>query len=108
MVGAIGSMLRAAEKHVLILIDGFIMSACILAASKLYPEILRYAIFGHCGDELGHRKMLNMLNAKPLLSLGLRLGEGTGALCAYPIIQSSVNMINEMNNFDNAHITKYF
>ena len=108
MVGAIGSMLRAAEKHVLILIDGFIMSACILAASKLYPEILRYAIFGHCGDELGHRKMLNMLNAKPLLSLGLRLGEGTGALCAYPIILSSVNMINEMNNFDNAHITKYF
>lgn len=108
MVGAIGSMLRAAEKHVLILIDGFIMSACILAASKLYPEILRYAIFGHCGDELGHRKMLNMLNAKPLLALGLRLGEGTGALCAYPIILSSVNMINEMNNFDNAHITKYF
>ena len=108
MVGAIGSMLRAAEKHVIILVDGFIMSACILAASKLYPEILKYAIFGHCGDELGHRKMLNMLNAKPLLSLGLRLGEGTGALCAYPIIESAVNMTNEMNNFDNAHITKYF
>lgn len=108
MVGAIGSMLRAAEKHMIILVDGFIMSACMLAASKLYPAILKYAIFGHCGDELGHRKMLNMLNAKPLLSLGLRLGEGTGALCAYPIIQSSVNMINEMNNFNNAHITKYF
>ncbi|WP_025883192.1 nicotinate-nucleotide--dimethylbenzimidazole phosphoribosyltransferase [Segatella paludivivens] len=108
MVGAIGSMLRAAEKHVLILVDGFIMSACILAASKLYPEILKYAIFGHCGDESGHRKMLNILNAKPLLSLGLRLGEGTGALCAYPIIQSAVNMTNEMNNFNNAHITKYF
>jgi nicotinate-nucleotide--dimethylbenzimidazole phosphoribosyltransferase len=52
--------------------------------------------------------MLNILNARPLLSLGLRLGEGTGALCAYPIIQSAVNMINEMNNFDNASITKYF
>ena len=108
MVGAIGSMLRAAEKHVIILVDGFIMSACMLAASKLYPEILKYAIFGHCGDETGHRKMLNILKAKPLLSLGLRLGEGTGALCAYPIIQSAVNMINEMNNFNNAHITKYF
>lgn len=108
MVGAIGSMLRAAEKHVIILVDGFIMSACMLAASKLYPDILKYAIFGHCGDELGHRKMLNMLNAKPLLSLGLRLGEGTGALCAYPIIESAVNMTNEMNNFNNAHITKYF
>ena len=108
MVGAVGSMLRAAEKHMIILVDGFIMSACMLAASKLYPPILKYAIFGHCGDELGHRKMLNMLNAKPLLSLGLRLGEGTGALCAYPIIESAVNMTNEMNNFNNAHITKYF
>ena len=108
MVGAMGSMLRAAEKHVLTLVDGFIMSACIMAASKLYPEILKYAIFGHCGDESGHRKMLNILNVKPLLSLGLRLGEGTGALCAYPIIQSAVNMMNEMNNFNNAHITKYF
>jgi nicotinate-nucleotide--dimethylbenzimidazole phosphoribosyltransferase len=108
MVGAIGAMLRAAEKNVIILVDGFIMSACMLAASKMYPEILEYAIFGHCGDESGHRKMLNILNARPLLSLGLRLGEGTGALCAYPIIQSAVNMINEMNNFDNASITKYF
>lgn len=108
MVGAMGSMLRAAEKHVLILVDGFIMSACIMAASKLYPEILKYAIFGHCGDESGHRKMLDILNVKHLLSLGLRLGEGTGALCAYPIIQSAVNMMNEMNNFNNAHITKYF
>ena len=48
------------------------------------------------------------MNAKPLLSLGLRLGEGTGALCSYPIIDSAVRMINEMNNFENAHITKYF
>ena len=49
-----------------------------------------------------------MLGAEPLLSLGLRLGEGTGALCAYPIVESSVRMLNEMNNFQNAHITKYF
>jgi nicotinate-nucleotide--dimethylbenzimidazole phosphoribosyltransferase len=52
--------------------------------------------------------MLQLMNAKPLLNLGLRLGEGTGALCAYPIIESSVRMINEMNNFQNANITKYF
>lgn len=65
-------------------------------------------IFTHCGDESGHRKMLDIIDAKPLLSLGLRLGEGTGALCAYPIIDSAVRMINEMNNFDNANITKYF
>jgi len=48
------------------------------------------------------------MGARALLSLGLRLGEGTGALCAFPIVDSAVRMMNEMNNFDNAHITKYF
>ncbi len=108
MVAAIGAMLKAAEKKIIIMIDGFIMSACILAASKIAPEILKYAIFGHCGDEHAHAAMLRILGVKPLLNLGLRLGEGTGALCAYPIIESSVRMINEMNNFENANITKYF
>lgn len=79
-----------------------------LAASRLYPEVLDYAIFGHAGDEHAHSKMLSIMNATPLLNLGMRLGEGTGALCAYPIIESSVRMINEMNNFKNANITKYF
>lgn len=108
MVGAIGAMLRAAEKKMLIMVDGFIMTACMLAASKMYPEVLDYAIFGHCGDEHAHAMMLKLMNASPLLNLGMRLGEGTGALCAYPIIESSVRMINEMNNFENANITKYF
>ena len=108
MVAAIGAMCRAAERHMLVLVDGFIMSACMLAASKLYPNVIDYAIFGHVGDELGHRKMLDLMDAKPLLALGLRLGEGTGALCAYPIIESAVHMINEMNNFNSAKITKYF
>ena len=108
MVGAIGAMLRAAEHHMIIMVDGFIMTACMLAASRLYPNILHYAVFGHCSGESGHCRMLDCMNAKPLLSLGMRLGEGTGALCAYPIIESSVRMMNEMNNFNNAHITKYF
>ena len=108
MVSAIGAMLRAAELGMAVMVDGFIMTACMLAASRLYPDVLHYAIFGHCGDESGHRRMLNLMDARPLLQLGLRLGEGTGALCAYPIIESAVRMINEMNNFDNAHITKYF
>ena len=108
MVGAIGAMLRAAERQMLVMVDGFIMTACMLAVSRLYPSILDYAIFGHCGDESGHQRMLALMNAEPLLHLGLRLGEGTGALCAYPIIESAVRMINEMNNFDHANITKYF
>lgn len=108
MVGAIGAMLRAAERNMLVMVDGFIMTACMLAASQLYPSVLDYAIFGHCGDENGHQGMLNIMNAQPLLHLGLHLGEGTGALCAYPIIESAVRMVNEMNNFADAHITKYF
>lgn len=108
MVGAIGAMLRAAELGIVILIDGFIMTACALAAIRLYPDAREYMIFGHVGDENGHRRLLDLLGAKPLLNLGLRLGEGTGALCAYPIVESAVRMINEMNDFDNAHITKYF
>ena len=108
MVAAIGAMLRAAELHVMILIDGFIMTACAVAAIKLYPAIQDYMIFTHCGDESGHKQMLDIVNAKPLLKLGLRLGEGTGALCAFPIIDSAVRMMNEMNNFSSAKITKYF
>ena len=108
MIAAIGAMLRAAEQHLIILIDGFIMTACAAAAILLYPASKDYMIFTHCGDESGHKRMLDMVGAKPLLHLGLRLGEGTGALCAYPIIDSAVRMINEMNNFDNAQITKYF
>ena len=108
MIAAIGAMLRAAEQHLIILIDGFIMTACAAAAIQLYPNVKDYMIFTHCGDESGHKRMLDMVGAKPLLNLGLRLGEGTGALCTYPLIDSAVRMINEMNNFDNARITKYF
>ena len=90
------------------MVDGFIMSACMLAASQLEPNVLDYAIFGHCGDESGHKRMLELMNAEPLLQLGMRLGEGAGALCSYPIIESAVRMLNEMNNFENANITKYF
>ena len=108
MIAAIGAMLRAAEQHLVILVDGFIMTACALAACRLYPAAQSYMVFGHCGDESGHRRMLDAMGAKPLLSLGLRLGEGTGALCAFPILDSAVRMMNEMNNFDNGNITKYF
>ena len=108
MVAAIGAMLRAAEQHLIILVDGFIMTACAIAAIRLYPASQDYKIFTHCGDESGHQRMLDIVAAKPLLHLGLRLGEGTGALCAFPIVDSAVRMMNEMNNFDNAKITKYF
>lgn len=108
MVMAVGGMLRAAELKMVILVDGFIMTNCVLAASRLYPAMTDYCIFGHCGDEAGHRKVLRYLQAKPLLDLGLRLGEGSGAVCAYPIVCSAVRMINEMHTFEEEAITKYF
>ena len=108
MVMAVGGMLKAAELKMIILVDGFIMTNCVLAASRLYPDMLHYCIFGHCGDEAGHRRVLDSLNAKPLLDLGLRLGEGSGAICAYPIVDSAVRMINEMHTFEQEAITKYF
>jgi len=108
MVMTVGAMLKAAELGMIILVDGFIMTNCVLSASMLYPEMINYCIFGHQGDEAGHKLLLEHLKATPLLNLGMRLGEGTGALCAYPIVQSAVIMINEMNSFNTVQVTKYF
>lgn len=108
MVMAVGAMLQAAELKMVILVDGFIMTNCILAASRLYPEILNYAIFTHQGYEARHKLLLNWMHVRPLLNLGFRLGEGTGAVCAYPIIDSAARMINEMDSFTHAEIVKHF
>jgi nicotinate-nucleotide--dimethylbenzimidazole phosphoribosyltransferase len=108
MVMTVGAMLKAAELKMVILVDGFIMSSCLLAASQLHPHVLNYCVFGHQGDEAGHKLLLEYLGAKPILNLGLRLGEGTGALCAYPIVDSAVRMINEMHSFREIEVTKYF
>jgi len=108
MVMAVGAMLQAAELKMIILIDGFIMTSCMMAASRLYPEVMPYAIFSHCSDEAGHYFLLGEMQARPLLNLGMRLGEGTGAVCAYPILDSAVRMINEMDSFDKGKVTKYF
>jgi nicotinate-nucleotide--dimethylbenzimidazole phosphoribosyltransferase len=108
MVMAVGAMLQAAELKMIILTDGFIMTNCLLAASRLYPAILSYAVFGHCSDEAGHRLLLDALHARPLIDLGMRLGEGTGAVCAYPVLDAAVCMINEMDSFDEGKVTKYF
>lgn len=108
MVMAVGGMLQAAELKMTILLDGFIMSACLLAASQFNPIVKDYVIYGHVGDESGHKKLLEILGGRPVLNLSMRLGEGTGAVCAYPIVDSAVRMINEMDNFTEGKVTKYF
>jgi nicotinate-nucleotide--dimethylbenzimidazole phosphoribosyltransferase len=108
MVMAVGGILQAAELRMIILIDGFIMSNCLLAAVRLYPAVASYVVFAHESGEPGHRLLLEHLNATPLLRLGLRLGEGTGSVCAFPIVDSAVRMMNEMDSFSKAEVTKYF
>ncbi len=107
MVAAMGAMMRAAELRMTILVDGFIMTAVLLAVKQFYPEVQEYCIFGHAGDEAGHRLLLDFLGAEPLLALGMRLGEGTGAVASYPILETAVRMLREMTTWEEAGVTKY-
>lgn len=102
----VGAMLAAAQNIALLLIDGFIASAALLVASQLQPAIVDYCIFAHCSDEQAHRQLLHHLKAQPLLDLGLRLGEGTGAVLAYPLVQAAVNFLNDMASFESAGISE--
>lgn len=102
----VGAMLAAAEQKVVLLIDGFIVSAALLVASRIHPAVLDYCIFSHCSDEQAHRRLLAELKASPLLDLGLRLGEGTGAALAYPLVQNAVNFLNEMASFESAGVSE--
>jgi nicotinate-nucleotide--dimethylbenzimidazole phosphoribosyltransferase len=101
-----GAMLAAYQKNMLLMIDGFIATSAFLVAQHLQPTIQENAIFCHLSDESGHRLLLDHLKAKPLLQLGMRLGEGIGCAIAYPIIQSAVAFLNQMASFDSAGVSK--
>lgn len=100
-----GAILAAAEKKMLVVIDGFIATAAALAAVRLHPDVRDYLVFAHQSNEQGHIKMLEELNAQPLLHLGFRLGEGTGAALALPMIEAAVNFYNDMASFDQAGVS---
>jgi nicotinate-nucleotide--dimethylbenzimidazole phosphoribosyltransferase len=101
-----GAMLGAAAGGALLLIDGFIATAALLVASKLQPNILQYCVFSHCSNENAHRQLLAYLDAEPLLDLGLRLGEGTGAALALPLVQAAANFLNDMASFESAGVSE--
>jgi nicotinate-nucleotide--dimethylbenzimidazole phosphoribosyltransferase len=109
----VGAYLKAVELKMVIIIDGFISSSALLIAKEIaaqstaLPPFSNWGlVFAHESGEQGHKKMLNYLQASPLLQLGLRLGEGTGAALAIPIIQSAVNFLNEMASFESAGVSK--
>jgi nicotinate-nucleotide--dimethylbenzimidazole phosphoribosyltransferase len=100
-----GAMLGAAESGCLLLIDGFITSSAMLVASHIAPHIKDYAVFSHQSAERGHQAMLQAMHAQPLLSLDLRLGEGTGAALAYALVRSAVAFLNDMASFESAGVS---
>ena len=100
----VGAYLKAAESGMLIMIDGFIAGTALLVACKLYPQVLDYCVFSHVSSEQGHQALLNQFNARPLLNLDLRLGEGSGIALAYPLLQLAVVFLNEMATFDEAGV----
>ncbi len=101
-----GAMVKAAELGMVVLVDGFIATSVFLVANAIHSEIMDYSIFCHQSDEHGHARMLEFLKVKPILKLGLRLGEGTGCALAYPVIKSSVAFLNEMASFESADVSQ--
>ncbi|SOE56947.1 nicotinate-nucleotide-dimethylbenzimidazole phosphoribosyltransferase [Burkholderia sp. D7] len=101
----VGAFLTAAEARMTILVDGFIVTSALLVAHALNPAVLDYCVFAHASDETGHRRMLEHFDAEPLLQLGLRLGEGTGAALALPLLRAAVAFINEMASFESAGVS---
>jgi nicotinate-nucleotide--dimethylbenzimidazole phosphoribosyltransferase len=101
----VGAALQAAQERRVIVVDGFIVGAAILVASKLDSVLLACCVFSHRSDEAGHGLMLDALGAQPLLQLGLRLGEGSGAALAWPLIASAVRLLNEMASFESAGVS---
>lgn len=100
-----GAMLAAAEKKITIVVDGFICTAAAMVAIRINPNVKAYMVFAHCSGEQGHEKMLTWLGVKPLLQLGLRLGEGTGAALLLPYLQASSHFYNDMATFQQADVT---
>jgi len=95
-----GAIQGAAERRTPVLIDGFIVTAAALVAIRLDPSVREVCIFAHRSAEAGHRRMLEAMGAEPLLDLGLRLGEGTGALLAAPLLTAAAALLNEVASLD--------
>jgi len=100
----VGAYLAAAETHMTILVDGFIATAALVVADAIAPAVRDYCVFAHLSNEAGHRRMLDYFGAKPLLTLDLRLGEGTGAALALPVLRAAVAFLNEMASFESAGV----
>lgn len=100
-----GAMLAGAQRRMVLLVDGFIVTSALLVAAALQPAVLEYCVFSHCSDEAGHARMLDHLGARPLMRLDLRLGEGTGSALALPLLRAAVNFLERMATFSSASVS---
>jgi nicotinate-nucleotide--dimethylbenzimidazole phosphoribosyltransferase len=101
----VGAYLQAANNNMVIIVDGFIATAALLIANAMQPSVINNCVFAHTSGENGHTAMLSFLKATPLLQLGMRLGEGTGAALAIPLLQSATLFVKEMASFDSANVS---
>ena len=104
MATMLGAVLQAAAERRVIVVDGFITSAVILVAKALQPAVLQRCVFAHRSGERGHGLMLAQLQAEPLLSMGLRLGEGSGAALAWPLLVAACTVLRDMASFESAGV----
>lgn len=100
-----GAFITCAQEGLPVLVDGFIAGCAALVATRYAPGVRDWMIFGHCSAEPGHRRILEALDAKPLLDLGLRLGEGSGAAAAVPLVRLACSLHNEMATFAEAGVS---
>lgn len=100
-----GALIGAAKSKAVVLVDGFIATSAALVALRMYPELQSSVVFAHRSKEPGHNAMLEALNADPLLDLNMRLGEGSGALLAFPLLRNACAMLNEMATFESAGVS---
>jgi len=100
-----GLAIGCAERNVVVLVDGFITAAAVLAAVQRAPSVAAFLIASHRSPEPGHALVLDALGLEPLLDLGLRLGEGSGAALALPLLDASIAILRDMATFDDAGVT---
>ena len=101
-----GAVLQAAAERRVLLVDGFITTAAVALAAALAPAVLQRCVFAHGSAEHGHGRWLEVLGVQPLLDLGLRLGEGSGAALAWPLLAAAVRLLNDMASFGSAGVAQ--
>jgi nicotinate-nucleotide--dimethylbenzimidazole phosphoribosyltransferase len=100
----VGALVEGARRGAVVVVDGFIVTAAALVAQRLVPGVIERCVFAHCSQEVGHRVQLAHLGARALLDLDLRLGEGTGAALAVPLLRAAAAMLGEMASFEGAGV----